>query len=865
MPALTLGARSGGQKQRVSLARAAYCSPDVLLCDSPLSALDAHTAKEVFSRLLGPEGLLKRAARLLVTHSTHLLARADRVAVVHNGTVPFVGPYAALAAAGAAHASEEDAAAAARRGDDGDGDAADGHDDDAAAAHGGAGDRQSLRSLFEMLQAAAQDDGAERARRAASTASDASGGALSPREGVSGGASPLGGAAAAVEVEVAGRRVRSLSSSSMNGHDWSSGAATEAALQQEEERATGNVDGRVYGQYLTAAGGCAWVCLLVSVMVAERVVYSGADWWLATWTGAEEVAAAANRTDAAFSKAEPPFGLPRAEDDGSARFYLDGYLAIVVLNSALIGSRMALVVACGVSATRRLFEQLLWAVLRSPMLLFETTPLGRLMNRFSFDTDTIDFVLVSKINEAVVSMLWLVAGAASVSVATPWVLVLLLPLAVAYFRLQQYYRSSSRELQRLDSTTRSPVQAHFSESLQGASTIRAYGDAQVARFTRESDARVDENSRMVLAYAAVGRWLGVRTELMGALVTLATALLCWVARDSITGGLAGFALTWAYNLTLSLQFVVLGVTDAEARFVSVERVTHYVNTLQPEAALDSAADARPPRGWPSRGRIEFKDVVLRYRPALPPALRGLSAVIEGGERVAIVGRTGAGKSTICAALFRLVELEAGSIAVDGVDLATLGLADVRGALHGITVIPQDPQLLSGALRDALDPFGESDDAAVWSALDAVRMGGAVRALQGLETPVADGGVNWSVGERQLLCLARALLRRPRVLVLDEATASVDDDTDAFIQETVRRSFAGATLLIVAHRLGTVMDADRVMVLDAGEVVEMDAPQRLLDDRDSVFSGIVDAGGPAAAAKLRALAAAAAETKASRGE
>jgi ABC-type multidrug transport system fused ATPase/permease subunit len=428
----------------------------------------------------------------------------------------------------------------------------------------------------------------------------------------------------------------------------------------------------------------------------------------------------------------------------------------------------------------------------------------------------------------------------------------------------------------------------------------------------------------VYSFVEANRWLGMRVDLLGAGLLFTTGLLCFVLRDTITGGLAGMAILWSVNLTVSLNFCIVYLTELEARLTSVERVAEYVLEIPQEPALggDDSADEeqqvpnascldcaccipRPPRqvlshrhptalvgapadapaGWPASGSVTFESVVMRYRPELEPALKGLSLRVASGERIGIVGKTGSGKSSTLAALFRTVPLDGGRIMVDDVDIASLGLSDVRGAVGGMVIIPQEPSLFAGPIRESLDPFAVFDDAAVWQSLcdaglgplllhmnaqksaSTVKSAGkSVSALLGpskaaesapadqvrqvLAYSVDDGGSNFSAGTRQLVCLARALLRKPRILVLDEATASVDPATDSLFQAVLRDRFASTTCLIVAHRLDTIMDCDKVCVIAAGTAVELDKPAVLLERPESRFYQLVHARGSDEAERLR---------------
>lgn len=445
------------------------------------------------------------------------------------------------------------------------------------------------------------------------------------------------------------------------------------------------------------------------------------------------------------------------------------------------------------------------------------------------------------------------------------------------------FAAAYAQLQRLDANTRSPLQVHVQESLSGAHIIRAAGAA--ARFVDGCDARCDASARATAAFTLAGRCFAVRLETLGACVLLSVGVSCSLLAQSVGAPLAGLALLWGTNFTTSLSFFTQSLTDFQSKIVSVERLLAYAE-LRPEPQWDEEEDgkatpaaphelaattlrrarveAEAPAGWPSVGALAFEHVTLCYRPGLPPALRDLSFHVRPGERLGIVGRTGAGKSTIAAALLRLRELSGGRVVLDGIDLSTLPLATVRG--RAVCALPQEPLLLTGSVRDNLlltRGAGEAaaGDAEVWVALEAVRMRAAVARLPaGLDAAMADAGANFSAGERQLLCFARALLRNPRVLLLDEATASTDEASDAAIQQALRSGFGSVTVMAIAHRIGTIIDYDTTLVMSAGQLAELGPPAQLLADEGSAFSALVKSMGPAAAAALReAAAAAAAET------
>jgi len=359
----------------------------------------------------------------------------------------------------------------------------------------------------------------------------------------------------------------------------------------------------------------------------------------------------------------------------------------------------------------------------------------------------------------------------------------------------------------------------------------------------------------MLNFASSRRWLAVRLETLGAFVTLAACLFISTLNDQLglTPGLAGFLIVWATSMTVTLGFLINSFSEAEAAITSIERM-HSMEMLPQEKKMVTSEENKVDESWPRKGVLEFDNVALRYRPGLPLSLDGLSFKVQHGQRCAVVGRTGAGKSTLTTALFRLVEIEEGSIFLDGVDLSTLGLSDVRGRPNGMFILPQDPAVFSGTIKSNLDPFSSHTNDGMLEALKLVRFPGvSEKGIEILKDVVEEGGASFSAGEKQLLCLARAMLANPRLLVLDEATSSVDGITDEFVQQMLRSQFPDTTLLTIAHRLNTVIDYDTVVVMDKGRVAEFGSPHDLLNDKTGIFSAMVNATGPESAAQLKRIA------------
>ncbi|KAK6762877.1 hypothetical protein RB195_023544 [Necator americanus] len=491
----------------------------------------------------------------------------------------------------------------------------------------------------------------------------------------------------------------------------------------------------------------------------------------------------------------------------------------------------------GVSASRNLHNPLLHSIFRAPMSFFDTTPFGRILNRIGKDIETVDLLLPLNVQFFMHCLMQVLSTLVIVMISTPVFGVAIVPLAIIYFTIMRYYIATSRQLKRLESISRSPIYSHLGESIQGASTIRAYRLTE--RFAIMSEQKVDAHVQCRYFGYVANRWMSVRLELLGNCVVLFAALFAALTRDSTTSGVIGLSVSYALNITTVLNLAVRQISKLETNIVSVERIGEYVNSLT-EANWESEGDQRPPPGWPSEGRIQIHNYSTRYRQGLDLVVKSLNANIGPHEKVGIVGRTGAGKSSITLALFRMIEPAEGSIIIDGVDIAKLGLHDLRNHL---TIIPQDPVLFSGTLRFNLDPFYRHSDDEIWHALELANLKSfALSQTAQLDHEITEGGENISVGQRQLICLARALLRRTRVLILDEATAAVDMGTDALIQRTIRKEFSHSTVLTIAHRLNTIMDYDRIIVLHDGQISEFDSPARLIANRLSEFHAMAKKAG-----------------------
>lgn len=597
------------------------------------------------------------------------------------------------------------------------------------------------------------------------------------------------------------------------------GAPSARVLVQAESRAQGSVSGSTYSAYIRAAGGWSmffFVLALFGVAQACRVV---TDWWVARWCSGA-------------------FGLP---DGASTLIYLGAVMAFTLLVFArTIAFTMAMLRA-GSNLHNAMFSK----VLHAQMGFFWSNPSGRILNRFTKDVDNLDKYMIRAAVDWFSFTTIAIGAVISIMVILPWLLVLEVPLLVVMTLLTNHFLRSSRQLRRLEGTTRSPMFQHFGDTVQGLMVVRAFQDEP--RHLHRYVALVNKNVSTFMVFLGASRWLSVRLDSTSSLLLLGCALLGVLLRSSISAGILGVALTQGLQLSGLLQFAIRQGAETESYMTSAERVAEY-GTLATEVTPEP--EVRPPSGWPSEGDITFNNVSFKYAADLPLALSDVSLRTGPRAKVGIVGRSGCGKSTLGSALFRICELDSGTVTLDGVDCGHVPLDTLRSR---IAVIPQTPTLFSGTLRSNLDPFSSHDDAVLWQALDRVHLREAVAALpSGLGAFCAENGDNFSVGQRQLLCLARALVRNANVIFVDEATSNVDVDTDAIVQATIRSEFQHCTVMTVAHRLNTVIDYDLIVVMGAGRVVEVGSPAELLARPGSAFGAMVDETGQAASV-LRAAA------------
>ncbi|XVF12605.1 hypothetical protein REPUB_Repub08aG0133400 [Reevesia pubescens] len=509
------------------------------------------------------------------------------------------------------------------------------------------------------------------------------------------------------------------------------------------------------------------------------------------------------------------------------------YLAIGFFSTLLLLCRSLSTVTLGIRSSKSLFSQLLNSLFRAPMSFYDSTPLGRILSRVSVDLSIVDLDVPFSLIFAVGATINAYSNLGVLAVVTWQVLFVSVPIIYAAIRLQNYYFSTAKELMRINGTTKSLVANHLAESIAGAITIRAFEEEE--RFFAKNLDLIDTNASPFFHSFSANEWLIQRLETLSATV-LASAALCMVLLPpgTFSSGFIGMALSYGLSLNMSLVFSIQNQCTIANYIISVERLNQYMYI--PSEAPEVIVENRPPSNWPAVGKVDICDLKIRYRADAPLVLRGISCQFQGGHKIGIVGRTGGGKTTLISALFRLVEPVGGKIVVDGIDISTIGLHDLRSRFG---IIPQDPTLFNGTVRYNLDPLSQHTDQEIWEVLDKCQLREAVQDKEkGLDSLVVEDGSNWSMGQRQLFCLGRALLRRSQILVLDEATASIDNATDLVLQKTIRTEFADCTVIIVAHRIPTVMDCTMVLAISDGKLVEYDEPTKLMEREGSLFGQLV---------------------------
>ncbi|KAI7758337.1 hypothetical protein M8C21_013698, partial [Ambrosia artemisiifolia] len=588
-------------------------------------------------------------------------------------------------------------------------------------------------------------------------------------------------------------------------------SGSKAQLVQEEEREKGRVGFSVYWKYITTAYSGALVPFIIMAQVLFQALEIGSNYWMA-WASSG-------------SSSDP------APVTGSTLIIV--YAGVAIGCALCILARGLLLATAAYKTATHLFHKMHLAIFRSPMLFFDSTPSGRILNRASADQSVVDSSVPQQVGSFVFAVIQLLGIIAVMSQAAWQAIIIVIPVAGMGIWLQQYYLPSAREMARIAGVCKGPVIQNFAETISGSTTIRSFD--QQARFQNTNLKLNDELSRPRFHVAAAREWLTFRLDMLSCFTFAAfLTFLVSIPDGTIDPSISGVAATYGLTLSTLQGWIIWTLTYLENKIISVERIFQYSSIpSEPPLVIDSN---RPDDQWPSQGEVDIHHLQVRYAPHMPLVLRGLTCTFSGGKKTGIVGRTGSGKSTLIQTLFRLVDPAAGQILIDGINISTIGLHDLRSKL---SIIPQDPTMFEGTIRSNLDPLEEYTDDKIWEALDKCQLGDEVRSKEGkLDSPVNENGDNWSVGQRQLVCLGRVLLKKTKVLVLDEATASVDTATDGIIQQALWKHFSDSTVIMIAHRITSVLDSDMVLVLEQGLVDEYDSPKKLLDDDSSSFAKLV---------------------------
>uniref|UniRef100_A0A8C0FFP5 ATP binding cassette subfamily C member 8 n=1 Tax=Bubo bubo TaxID=30461 RepID=A0A8C0FFP5_BUBBB len=585
---------------------------------------------------------------------------------------------------------------------------------------------------------------------------------------------------------------------------------------------------RACGKYLSAAG-ILLLPLLVLSQLLKHTVMVAIDYWLACWTSA-----------AISEKTEPELkncSHCQVCNDFNHSPYSKVFSILCCLGIVLCLVTSIAVEWTGLKVTKKLHSSLLNKIILAPMRFFETTPLGSILNRFSADCNTIDQHIPATLECLSRSTLLCVSALAVISYVTPMFLIALVPLAIMCYFIQKYFRVASRDLQQLDDSTQLPLLSHFSETVEGLTTIRAF--RYEAKFRQKLLEYTDSNNIASLFLTAANRWLEVRMEYIGACVVLIAAVTSITSclYSKLPSGLVGLGLTYALMVSNYLNWMVRNLADMEIQLGAVKRINGLLKT-EAENYEGLLSSSQIPQNWPDRGEIQIQNLSVRYDSNLKPVLKHVNAHISPGQKIGICGRTGSGKSSFSLAFFRMVDTFEGRIIIDGIDIAKLPLQTLRSRL---SIILQDPILFSGTIRFNLDPEKKCTDSMLWEALEIAQLKHVVKALPGgLDAIVTEGGENFSQGQRQLFCLARAFVRKTSIFIMDEATASIDMATENILQKVVMTAFADRTVVTIAHRVHTILNADLVIVMKRGVILEYDKPEVLLEQEDSVFASFVQA-------------------------
>ena len=753
------------------MARSVYSDADIYLLDDPLSAVDAHVGKSIFDQVIGPNGLLKHKTRIFVTNSINFLQQCDQCVMIENGSISEVGTF-----------------------------------DELKNRNGGPfadfiklflineeQNKEQIKSMDSINQkeaaaaaasAAAAELSAQLKRRRLSS--------LKKNESLSNRSRSSLNNSITNNVQQIQQHENEISEEEEEDNDEDDdddelhvekkGLIVGEKIIDKEKITSGTIKLSIIFDYIKKCS-IPMTIIFLFFFVLSLAALAGSNFWLSEWSNDSKDAL-------------------KAEENKYYR--LTVYLVLGLLQCLLLTIANVFQVLMFLKGARYLHDKLLNSILKSTLHFFESTPIGRIINRFSKDIESTETAIPDSFKICIFCFQNILNTLIIVSYSTPFLMLFLVPIFIVYTFIQRYYVATSRQLARLDSATKSPIFSHFSETLTGVSTIRAYESQQ--RFIKRMHKNMDDNNIYVLIANYSDRWLGLRLDLIGNIITALAALFAVFSRYTLSPGLVGLSISLSLSISQALNFFVSMGANFEANITALERIKEYVDIPQ-EADWKIEGFNLDPK-WPDKGRIRFDNYGVKYRAELDYVLKEINTEIEPGEKIGIIGRTGAGKSSLSLGLFRMLELNIGDICIDNVNINKIGLHDLR---HKLTIIPQDPIIFSGTIRMNLDPFEQYKDEELWQVLELAHLKPLIcESKEKLDFVCEEGGENLSLGQRQLVCLARALLRKTKILILDEATASVDHNTDELIQNTIRKEFADCTVLTIAHRLNTIMDSSRYL-------------------------------------------------------
>lgn len=784
---------SGGQKARINLARAIYREADIYLLDDPLSAVDIHVSKHLYDLCIN--GYLCDKTRILVTHQVHHLKDADHIIIFNNGKIENEGSFKELSESDNLYAklltSEPEISEEEKQ---------------KLTEYARADRKMSVKSIKSLASALSE---------------------LSIPEAIL---------------------------AEQDEDDDEKEDEPEIKMKDlQEESSKGKVHGSLLLKYFFAGGNCCFVFTVIALYLLAQGAAMGVDYFVSFWVKVEELkttnlnlTATGNNVNNITSDVEisPLNVFDALHWERDTFIYIYGGLVLALFFLAL--SRSMLFYKLTMICSQKLHDSIFSSVVRAPMRFFDTNTGGRILNRFSKDIGSVDELLPKAILDASQLILMALGSIVLITVVNPMFLIVVVVIGAISLVLRSIFLRTSKNIKRLEGIMRSPVFTHLNATLNGLTTIRAFGAQNILR--DEFDKHQDSHTSAWFMYIAASSAFGFCMDLLCFIfITLITFSFLTFGEDiGLSGGEVGLAITQAISLSMMVQWGLRQSAEVANQLMSVERVLEY---KQLPAEKEPVNPKNPPSSWPDKGEVIFEDMGLKYDEEGALVLKHLDLTIKPNEKVGIVGRTGAGKSSLISALFRLANVE-GKIKIDEMNTQDIPLETLRS---NISIIPQDPVLFSGTLRYNLDPFDQYNDDTLYKAIEDVELRDPANIINRLENRVMDRGANYSVGQRQLICLARAIIRNNKILMLDEATANVDPQTDALIQKTIRKKFADCTVLTVAHRLNTIMDSDKVLVMDSGTMVEFDHPHNLLQNPNSVFYNMVQESGRSMSEQLRKIA------------